>query len=61
MKVIPFPTYPVPSRLSPQEREAMQCDPLGEALVRALDFELNTPEFLRTLSQEQRNRMEESL
>jgi hypothetical protein len=39
----------------------MRCDPLGEILAEALDLEFKDPEFLRTLSQEQRNRMEESL
>ena len=53
--------FPVRSRLTPHEREDMACDVVGEALVAALDLELNEPAFLAKLSREQRERLEESL
>ncbi len=57
-QILPFP---VRSRLTPQEREEMQVDELGRALVAALELEFADPEFLRSLSPEQRERMEQSL
>lgn len=56
--ILPFP---VRSRLTPQEREEMACDTLGKALVEALELEFADPEFLKVLSQEQRERMEQTL
>lgn len=59
--ILPFP---VRSRLTPQEREAMRDDPLGEELASALrldNFHFKSPEFLKALSQEQRERMEQTL